>query len=127
MKKSTYIFFLLLLSVEINAQRDSSLNNRKDGNDLSELSFIERCYWGGNGGAYFSTAGSYLDISPIFGYNLTKYFSVGLTTTYKYYRTNTNYYGTAYSTHVFGGGGFARFILFDFLFAQGEAELLNTE
>lgn len=109
------------------AQRDSSLNNRKSEDDLSDLSFWERCYWGGNGGAYFSNSGSYLEISPILGYNLTKYLSVGVTTTYKFYRTNFNYYGTAYSTHVYGGGGFARFILFDFLFAQGEAELLNSE
>ncbi|MFZ5553288.1 MAG: hypothetical protein ACOZCO_09250 [Bacteroidota bacterium] len=128
--KRIFVLILFLSFCELLfSQRDStSRNNRKDDeNDLSEMSFLERSYWGGNAGAYFTSSGSYLEISPIFGYNLTRYFSVGLTTTYKFYKTFQNYAGLSYSTHVFGGGPYARFILFDFLFAQAEAEMLNTE
>lgn len=127
MKKIVAILFLMISVYEVSAQRDSTSRiNKKDEDELSDLSFIERCYWGGNGGAYFSNAGSYFDISPIMGYNVTPHFSLGISTTYKFYKYNYSG-GSSNSAHVFGGGGFARLLLFDFLFAQAELEMLNTE
>lgn len=95
--------------------------------ELDGYSFAERCYWGGNLAGSLGTYGNYLEISPIFGYNLSPRLSAGIGLTYKYFSGINPYYGVSYSTSVYGGSIFARYLLGNSFLLQGELETLNTE
>jgi hypothetical protein len=88
--------------------------------------FIEKCYAGGSLSLQIGNFATYVDISPLFGYQITEKWSLGLGATYKYADIYSPFYNVRLRGNVFGGGPFTRLILFDFLFAHAEAEFLNT-
>ena len=83
--------------------------------------FKDRLFIGGSLGFSFGNYSSLIEVSPIFGYAVTKKFVVGLGLTYKYYRYN-DYYRTIDSngdisgyydlkTNIYGGSIWARYFL----------------
>lgn len=88
--------------------------------------FSDRLFFGGNFGLQFGDY-TYININPLAGYKITDKFSAGLSITYIYYKVNDDYYGYDYSTNVYGGSIFSRYLLFENLFAHAELEMLNME
>lgn len=86
--------------------------------------FKSRLFFGGGLGLQFGSA-TLIEISPLVGYMVTPKLGIGLSPTYKYYHYN-NYYGPSYDleTNVFGGSIFARYSIFQNIFAHVEYESL---
>ncbi|MFH1321827.1 MAG: hypothetical protein ABII90_14400 [Bacteroidota bacterium] len=82
-----------------------------------------KVFTGGNIGLLFGTV-TYIDLSPIIGYMLTEKISAGIGVTYKYFNDNRI---ANYSTNIFGGRVFGRYLFTENLFAHTEYELLNLE
>lgn len=83
---------------------------------------LNRFYTGGNFGLSFGTVTA-IDISPIIGYKITDKFSAGVGAIYMYY-SDTRY---KYSTNVYGGRVFSRYLIIENLFAHLEYELINRD
>lgn len=94
---------------------------------MRDYSFAERSYWGGSLSLSLGNLGTYAEVSPIYGYNLSKTWSVGVGATFKYYSGINPYYGVQFNTMVWGGGVFSRYLLGKHFFLQGELEYLNTD
>jgi hypothetical protein len=80
----------------------------------------KKLFFGGNFGMQFG-AFTFLDVSPMIGYNISDKASVGVGYTFNYLRnrfTNT-------SLIIRGGRVFARYFIFPQLFAHGEYEALQ--
>ena len=77
--------------------------------------FKERLYFGGNVGAWFGST-TYLNLSPLVGCKITKQFSLGGGFTYNYYSQTS--YGQKYTSTIYGGNAFGRYLIFDNAFAQ---------
>lgn len=86
-------------------------------------SFKDRLYYGGNVGAGFGAI-SYVLIQPLVGCKITKDFSIGAGFTYNYY--SQNYSGVKYTTTIYGGNAFARYIIMENFFAQVGWDRLNV-
>lgn len=138
MKLKSFTLFLFCFTVfQASAQmRDSTRygnspyynkEKERDENDLSGLTFAQRCYAGGNLSLNLGTYGSYIEVSPIFGYALTPALSVGVGTTYKYFSGFSGYSGSNYSTSAYGVSTFARLLLGERFLAQAEFETINTD
>lgn len=87
-------------------------------------SFKERIYFGGNVGAWFGST-SYVNISPLVGFKVTKKFSIGAGIIYNYY--SQTYQGKKYTSTIYGGNAFARYFVLDNLFVQGGWDRLSVE
>ena len=83
-----------------------------------------KIYAGGNIGLLFGTI-TVVDIYPIIGYRLTKDLSAGFGVTYQYFSDNR--YNPNFSTSIYGGSVFARYVIVENLFAHSEYELINRE
>jgi len=121
--------FVLLLSLflfisinTLNAQNDNS-------NYKPENSFKSRLFYGGGFGLQFGSA-TLIELAPVIGYKVTPKFGIGIGPTYKYYRYE-NYYvpNTHVTTNVYGASLFARYFIFENIFAHVEYESLffNTQ
>ena len=85
-------------------------------------SWTDRIFTGGNLGLQFGTT-TVIDVSPLIGYRITDKLGAGITATYKYYRFRTNI--GDYTTSIYGGGLFGRYLITENLFAHAEYEILN--
>ncbi len=99
-------------------------NNQQPAPPKDFSSFKERLYVGGNIGAWFGTT-TYLNISPLIGCRITKKFSIGGGATYNYY--SQTYAGKKYVSTIYGGNGFARYLILENLFAQVGLDRLSVE
>ena len=73
----------------------------------SGTAFGQRVYFGGNFSLQFGSL-TYIDVSPLAGYMITRNFSAGLGVTYRYLRYKDNYYNINYSSNIYGGRLFLR-------------------
>ncbi|MFN3343137.1 MAG: hypothetical protein ACK40M_10600 [Flavobacteriales bacterium] len=136
--RSLFFLISILFSVSASAQEEGNPDyveykkqkeekKEKEKTELSEYSFAERCYWGGSLSLSLGNYGSYIDISPILGYNLTMKWSAGIGVSYKYFGGRNQFYGVTYSTSVYGGCVFTRLLMGEKFFAHAELESLNTD
>ena len=95
--------------------------------------FWDRCFFGGGFGAQFGDQ-TIVSASPIVGYKITEKFHAGIGATYIYYNLKQYYYDGngnlqyyKYSSNVYGGDVFAKYFIFDEVFAYGEYGILNME
>ena len=114
------LFFIIPASLSY-SQYDPDYNDEDE--DLSQLAFKDRLYTGGNVWAQFGSITN-LEIAPILGYKITKEYSVGVGAKYNYYRVNTAN-STPWSTSIYGGSVFTRYLFFDRIVAHAEFEALN--
>lgn len=114
---------LVLLPTNSSKAQNNTDNNRQKGN------FTSRLFFGGGFGLQFGSV-TLIELSPLVGYKVTPKFSLGVSPTYKYYKYN-DYYGPSndLSTNVWGGSIFARYSIFQNVFAHVEYETLyyNTK
>lgn len=107
------LFSFLQFANFCNAQRRDSTYNPLFNN------WQERIYTGGNFGMFFGST-TYIEASPFVGYRLSEDLSVGTGIIYRYYRVR----GYDYSMNIIGYKGFARYQVWENLFAYGEYENL---
>ena len=119
MRKSILILFLIFgfTSKSFSQQEEKS-------------NFMDRVYFGGGFGAWFSENYSYVELSPAAGYMITQKLSAGIGITYKYidrryYYTNGDSFKR--SSNVYGGRLFARMSVYGPLYLYGEYESLSYE
>ena len=86
---------LFFISNNVFAQRNYS--------EGSKPSLKDRLYFGGGFGAQFGDI-TYVDISPLVGYMITRKLSGGVGISYQYYKDNRS----NYQTNIYGGRVFAR-------------------
>jgi len=85
-------------------------------------SFADKIFVGGGLGAQFGDITS-IELSPVVGYKLTERFHTGVGFTYRYFEdTRFNY-----STNIYGGNLFGRFLITENIFAHAEYEALYGE
>ena len=130
--RSTFqkIIFLILFSFSLEgvlqAQIKEIESDQKDVNAESEFgSWKDRFVVGGNLGAGFGSF-TYVDVSPLVGYKITKSLTVGLGFTYQFQKVNYDspLLITDYSGNVIGGRLFSEYDIFYGLFAHAEYEHL---
>lgn len=99
----------------------------QDSSDSPRRSFWDRVYIGGDVSLNFGTI-TVIGATPIIGYRVTDKFSAGVGGTYLYFSQNTGIVGVGrYSTSIYGGNIFARYIITDQIIAQSEFHVLNVE
>lgn len=117
---TTLLFFALSVSL--------SASYSDDEKDVKDMKTRERIFIGGNLGIQFGTITA-INISPTIGYRLTNKLSTGVGGTYQFYR-DRGWLQTSdfsYSTHIYGGSVFARYLIIPQLFAHAEFESLNLD
>lgn len=102
----------------------------KDDEDEEKMTLLDRFYFGGNLGASFGTI-TYVNVSPMVGFRLTKRFSVGVGGSYQYWKDKR--YTPAFTQNIYGGSLFSRFVIAENflntgnLFAHAEYEQLYAK
>jgi len=86
--------------------------------------FRDNLILGGNFGLQFGNV-TFVDISPLAGYQVFKNAFLGLGVTYQYLNWETR--GGSYETHTYGGRVFARYIIWKGIMAHAEFEMLNLD
>ena len=87
-------------------------------------SFMDKLFFGGGLGLQFGDV-TQIEVSPIIGYKVTPRFHAGLGFSYSYY--NDKRYTPTLDFSTYGASIFTRFFIYEGLFAQAEAEALNTK
>ena len=83
-----------------------------------------RVILGGGLGLQFGTV-TVIDVSPIIGYKVTERFIPGIGFSYQYYKDTR--WIPDYETSIYGGSVFARYYLWQDLFAHAEYQILSYE
>ena len=125
-KSYLYILVLCMLALKNYAQENPTpapppINNQSPVAPKDFNSFKERLYVGGNVGAWFGSS-TYINISPLVGFKVTKELSFGVTGTYNYF--SQTYNGQKFVSTIYGFGVFGRYLVFENFFAQVGAESL---
>ncbi|HET6992735.1 MAG TPA: hypothetical protein VFJ43_15480 [Bacteroidia bacterium] len=121
------IFLFFLLPFRIFGQEETPLRNETPVKTTKgPYSLTEHLVYAGNMGLSFGNVTS-IGISPMIGYKVTPKFIPGVGATYNYLKFN---YGPSFpseSINIYGGSIWARYYVFDNIFADGEYEVLNSE
>jgi len=94
---------------------------QKDVDMDSGPAFKDRIYTGGGVGFSSSSVSTYISLSPIVGYMLTRKFSVGVGATYQYYKDNFN----DADDHRYGGNVYLIQMLIYRVFLISEYSFIN--
>jgi hypothetical protein len=95
-----------------------------EGKFRPESDFKSRLFYGGGFGLQFGSV-TLIEVSPLVGYKVTPKLGIGLSPTYKYYSYRyTNTSSSRIETNVYGGSIFARYLIFENIFAHAEYETL---
>lgn len=117
--KGFLIAFLgfILINTEVFSQEVNTMKKPAPKKD-----FWGKVYFSGNFGLQF---GNYtlIDLSPVIGYKVTDKFSLGTGPVYIYFKDK--FY--KYSTSIYGGKLFGRYLITENLFGHAEYEILNGE
>lgn len=115
-----------LLSVAVLLTLGSVLAHAQgEENNLKGVPLNERVVFGGGIGLGFGSDQDYVMVSPSIGYLLTRKLMAGVNLTYQY--NNYKFYSPSVKTHSYGGGPFARFMVFRGVFVHAEYEYLSYE
>lgn len=117
MKKLILILFAVCTGITGIAQRPSDSTGKQP--------FKDRLFFGGDIGLSFGTI-TVVGASPFVGYRITDAWSAGLGATYYYFAQNIQGFGR-YSTSIYGGNVFSRYLITQEVFLHSEFQLINTE
>jgi len=118
------IRFVLLLFVFCGLSLNQA-NAQGEANSLKDVPPSERVIFGGGVGLGFGSYQDYIMVSPSIGYLLTKKLMTGVNLTYQY--NKYKYYTPSVTSNSYGGGPFARFMVFRGIFVHAEYEYLNYD
>ncbi len=123
MKRIAHILLvILLISFADQTEAQYTKEDDKKNNSLSDLTFRDRVFTGGNLGFNIFQNYLFLDLAPIVGYRLTENMGVGVGLRYSLIRDLT--YKTSWSNY--GGSIFARYKIIPQLFIHTEIEALRS-
>ncbi len=105
------------------SQNDGANNNP---NSLEGVPFGQRLYVGGDLGLSFGNF-TFVNVSPIVGYRINKKWSAGIGAKYIYLRESYPQYNWEYSSSIYGGSLFSRYLIGENFLVHAEWERLNTE
>lgn len=114
---SLVILMAFLCHGILNAQT----NHTKE--ELQNMTFGQRLYYGGGLGATFGTITS-IQVSPRVGYRIMPRWSAGVGAHYQYYKDSRF---PSFDTHIYGGNVHTRVYIWQSLYAQSEFEVLSLE
>lgn len=122
-KTLKYTFLILSINCSVFSQENNPVPaspsptpfNQNPTTQKEFSSFKERLFFGGNVGGWFG-ATTYINLSPLIGCKITKRFSLGGGVTYNYY--SIDYNNKKYTSTIYGGNGFARYLVLENVFAQ---------
>lgn len=121
MKYILLAFFTLTLGYNVHAQRDSTSETTEKKGGFKK----DHLFTGGGITLSFSSNGTVLGASPVFGYSITKWLDAGLVFNY-IYATQRHYAFYSYDDKlrqtVVGPGAFIKIYPVHFLFVQGQVE-----
>ncbi|MEQ9188659.1 MAG: hypothetical protein RLP15_13065 [Cryomorphaceae bacterium] len=86
-----------------------------------EYKIKDHIRFGGNLGAQFGTI-TFINVSPMVGYQFNKRYMMGVRGTYMYYKDQRY---VQFSNNILGASAFGRFFAFENIFAHAEYEVLN--
>lgn len=87
--------------------------------------FTDKLFFGGNLGLMFGSY-TYVNISPMVGYQVHPSLSVGVGAVYEYIK-DTRYQNYSFETTIWGGKIFAQTIVLDYLILYAENNFLSLE
>ena len=114
------VFMTLLFTAQLSAQENIPVSEKSPA-----YNFHDHLVYAGNMGLNFGNVTS-ISFSPMIGYKVTPKFIPGIGVTYNYLRFNYSNYPSE-SIHIYGGSIWARYYMFENVFAHGEYEVLNGE
>ena len=124
----SFLFVVLFVS--------GSYGQESEGSGPDKDKFLNRVFsdgkffTGGNIGLAIGNI-TFIDVSPVIGYNITDDLSAGVGFTYNYFRYKDVNPRTGeefvFSANYYGGRLFGRYFFADYLFAHAEYEVLNLE
>lgn len=122
-KTLKYTFLILIINYSVFSQENNPIPSDPSPTTINQnptsqkefSSFKERLYFGGNVGGWFGST-TYINLSPLIGCKITKQFSLGGGVTYNYY--SIDYNNKKYTSTIYGGNGFARYLVLENVFAQ---------
>jgi len=137
MKKYTLLSVLVSTSLFLSAQTrsgsisDAQGNQRNQRTDERQGGFQrENLRFGGSLGAAFGNT-TFIDISPMVGYQFTPRFQAGLGLIYNYFSIRDRWTGDRFSMHVFGVNPYVQFAVVQtsnfHLFLRAEYALVNYD
>jgi len=111
-------------------QGDQNRRNQTDQNERQRGFQRENLRFGGSLGAAFGNT-TFIDISPMVGYQFTPRFQAGLGFIYNYYSIRDRRTNYRFSMHVFGVNPYAQFVIVQIpqfhLFLRAEYALVNYD
>lgn len=120
-------FSLLFQTAFGQTDGDEKKNDKSEETGEPIHPFISDLIWGTGFGAQFGGI-TFIDISPMVGYPITKRFIAGLGGSYRYYRQRgATANAPSFRANILGGSVWSRFYVFDNLYAHAEYEMLRID
>lgn len=123
MTKLTSSFIVLCMVYFASGLGQLAAQSNHTDEELKNMTFKERMYFGGGVGASFGTITN-IQLMPVVGYRLMHRWSAGVGATYQYYHDSRP---PSFETHIYGGNVHTRVYIWDNIFAHGEFEVLSME
>ncbi len=101
-------------------------NAQEQTNSLKGVPFKDRVYFGGGLGLQFGSV-TYVEVSPIIGYRVTKKLNAGVGLKYIYWKYDDDFLKYSYESSIYGGSVFSSYYFIPNLFGHVEFEMINLE
>ena len=119
-----FSIYIGLLSLALIILFQSAHAQPEDGNLQKKSDLKSHLFFGGGFGLQLGSV-TLIELSPLAGYKVTPKLAIGLSPTYKYYSYKNPYYPSSrLENNVYGGSIFARYMIFENIFAHAEYESL---
>ena len=118
--KKVLLTMIFVITVTITVKGQVYENNKEE--NTEKIPIKDRFFTGGDLGLLFGNL-TYINISPLLGFKVTKRYSIGIGVNYEYLRIAK----INYSASIYGGRIFNQFLIIENLFAHVEYALLNIE
>lgn len=115
------IIFIFLFGILYNTYTQDEDEEEYYTEEQEEVGPLNRLFWGGNFGLGFGTT-TYIEISPLVGYSLTKKMSIAGGPVYQYFQYK--YPPERIRINILGGRIYCRYIVFNNFFTHIEEGLL---
>ena len=119
-----FCIYIGMVSLAVILFLQTAYAQMEDVNMQKKSDFKSHLFFGGGFGLQFGSV-TLIELSPLVGYKVTPKLGIGLSPTYKYYSYKNAYYSSSrLENNVYGGSIFARYMIFENIFAHAEYESL---
>ena len=123
MKQFSFIIIFLVLPFTVSAQFIADEEPEYASDTIPK--FTDKLFFGGNLGLMFGSY-TYINISPIVGYQVKPSLAVGVGVVYEYVKDN-RFVNYNFETTIWGGKLFVQTVVLDFLILYAENNFLSLE